>query len=166
MAQEIPSADTAIAGAVADALRSGDQIPHGLGVEVVDGHVTLRGDVNWEWERQEAERVVRGVPAVRGISNLIGLRSAPPEALPTPHERLRSREDGGVALEGTRAECERYFRGLIHMTWRAATEPLRERARTAARDLVLERWDADRARWVPERDPVIERLRDELRESG
>ncbi|HEY2704956.1 MAG TPA: BON domain-containing protein [Candidatus Dormibacteraeota bacterium] len=161
MAREIHAADTAIARAVEVALRYDDQIPEGLTVEVAGGHVTLGGELNWEWERREAERVVGAVPGVRGVTNLIRLHPAPPEALPPPHHRLRSRENGWVALEDTREKCELYFRGLILITSEAPTAPLREHARSLARDLVLERWDLDQTRWVPERDPVIERLKDE-----
>jgi osmotically-inducible protein OsmY len=42
-------------------------------VTVSKGWVTLRGDVEWEYERREAERAVR-LSGVRGVTNLINVR--------------------------------------------------------------------------------------------
>lgn len=63
--EEILSAATAIARAAKYALRSAPDIPEGLTVEVADGHVTLRGEVAWEYEREAAERAVRAAAGVR-----------------------------------------------------------------------------------------------------
>jgi len=48
----------------------------------------------------------------------------------------------------------------------APTAQLRELAATLARHLVLERWDPVQDRWVPDRDPVIERRKEEQGLSG
>ena len=41
---------------------------------VSKGWVTLRGEVEWQYQKQDAERVVRRLQGVRGVSNLIVVR--------------------------------------------------------------------------------------------
>jgi BON domain len=92
--EEILSAATAIARAAEYALRSAPDIPEGLTVEVADGHVTLRGEAAWEYEREAAERAVRAAAGVRAITNLIRLpaRSADrTAAAPSPAAHPRGR---------------------------------------------------------------------------
>ncbi|HEX3604835.1 MAG TPA: BON domain-containing protein [Candidatus Dormibacteraeota bacterium] len=161
MPPERVSDDAAIARAVEVALRSSPYVPEGVTADVADGHVTLGGEVAWEYERQEAERVVRAAVGMRPISNLIRLRVAPPGELLPPHHRLRRRADGWVAREDVLAECERYYEGLMLQVREAETARLREFAANLARDLVLERWDPEQDRWLPVRDPTIERMREE-----
>lgn len=43
-------------------------------VTVSAGRVTLRGEVEWEYERREAEHAVRGLAGVRGVTNAIAVR--------------------------------------------------------------------------------------------
>lgn len=43
--------------------------------EVEDGHVTLRGEVDWSYQACEVARAVRHLAGVRGVSNLIMLKS-------------------------------------------------------------------------------------------
>src|SRR3989441_3060476 len=49
-------------------------------VTVSKGWVTLRGEVEWQYQRQDAERVVRRLAGVRGVSNLITVK---PRLTPT-----------------------------------------------------------------------------------
>jgi osmotically-inducible protein OsmY len=42
-----------------------------LEVTVSKGWVTMRGQVEWEYQRRDAERVARRITGVRGVSNLI-----------------------------------------------------------------------------------------------
>ncbi len=42
-----------------------------LDVTVSKGWVTLKGEVEWQYQKQDAERVVRRLSGVRGVSNLI-----------------------------------------------------------------------------------------------
>jgi osmotically-inducible protein OsmY len=46
-------------------------------VTVSKGWVTLEGEVDWEFEREDAERVVRRLTGVRGVTNLIKVKSRP-----------------------------------------------------------------------------------------
>src|SRR5881394_2082226 len=41
---------------------------------VSKGWVSLRGEVEWQYQKQDAERVVRRLQGVRGVSNLIVVR--------------------------------------------------------------------------------------------
>lgn len=45
-----------------------------LDVTVSNGWVTLKGDVEWQFQRQDAERVVRRLTGVKGVSNLITVK--------------------------------------------------------------------------------------------
>lgn len=77
--------DTDIAEDAADALASNVVVPADrVKVKVRDAWVTLTGEVDWEYERRAAERVVRNIPGVRGISNLITIK---PRVQPTDIKR-------------------------------------------------------------------------------
>jgi osmotically-inducible protein OsmY len=67
--------DPDIASAAAKALEWDAAIPiDRLDVTVSKGWVTLRGEVEWQYQKEDAERVVRRLQGVRGISNLIVIR--------------------------------------------------------------------------------------------
>src|SRR2546429_3075299 len=51
-----------------------------LDVTVSKGWVTLKGEVEWQVQQQDAERVVRRLSGVKGVSNLITVR---PRLTPT-----------------------------------------------------------------------------------
>ena len=73
--------DTAIAGAAANALRSDVRVPDDrIKVTVEKGWLTLKGAVDWDYQRRAAEAAVRNLAGVRGISNLITVR---PDLQPT-----------------------------------------------------------------------------------
>ena len=52
-----------------------------LDVTVSKGWVTLKGEVEWQFQKQDAERVVRRLSRVKGVTNLITVkpRVAPSE---------------------------------------------------------------------------------------
>jgi osmotically-inducible protein OsmY len=52
-----------------------------VAVEISNGWVTLSGEVEWNYQKFDAERVVRRLTGVRGITNLISV-SIPLEARP------------------------------------------------------------------------------------
>src|ERR1700722_913698 len=67
--------DTDIARAALDALKWNVTVPSDqLQVKVTKGWLTLTGDVNWDYQRRAAERAVRNLRGVKGISNLIAVR--------------------------------------------------------------------------------------------
>lgn len=63
--------DVDIAQAVARTLRWNTLVPEDVKAEVRNGVVTLRGEVEWSYQRNEAERAVRNITGVTGVTNLI-----------------------------------------------------------------------------------------------
>ena len=67
--------DTEIAHAALNAMRWDIQVPDDkIKVKVSDGWVTLEGTVEWRYQKDAAERSVRYLTGVRGVSNLILLK--------------------------------------------------------------------------------------------
>jgi len=83
-------------------------------VTVSKGWVTLRGEVDWQFQKQDAERVVRRLQGVKGVSNLITVKPKPAPAdlkqriekalvrsAETDAERIQVEvQDGKVILKG------------------------------------------------------------------
>ena len=64
--------DVDIAKWAADAMKWNVMVPSDkVKIKVEKGWVTLTGEVSWDFQRRAAERAVRNLPGVRGISNLI-----------------------------------------------------------------------------------------------
>ncbi|MHB1550687.1 MAG: BON domain-containing protein [Vulcanimicrobiaceae bacterium] len=66
--------DSDIARAAAEALAWDSTLSSPIQVRVQDGRVTLRGEVEWHYQRTEAEQVVRRLVGVREIIDLLTLR--------------------------------------------------------------------------------------------
>jgi len=73
--------DSEIAQAIERALQWHSQVDaEHLKVSVEHGWVTLRGDVDWDYQRRSVEKTIRLLTGVTGITNLIALkRLAKPE---------------------------------------------------------------------------------------
>jgi osmotically-inducible protein OsmY len=66
--------DTDIAQAVVSALGWNTMVPKDkISVSVSEGWVTLKGRVNWEYQRSAAANAVRDLTGVRGVNNTITL---------------------------------------------------------------------------------------------
>jgi len=66
--------DADIAEAAVHALEWDAFVPYDkVQVTVSKGWVTLKGDVEWQYQKQDAERVVRRLSGVKGVSNLISV---------------------------------------------------------------------------------------------
>jgi osmotically-inducible protein OsmY len=93
--------DADIAAAVTRALEWDAQVPiEKLDVTVSKGWVTLRGSVEWEYQRRAAERAVRSIAGVRGVTNLINVQ---PRVAPSPDELKRKIEEALVRSAETDA---------------------------------------------------------------
>jgi osmotically-inducible protein OsmY len=69
--------DTDIAHAAINALTWDIEIPdEKVTVKVESGWVTLKGDVDWNYQKSAAERAVRYLTGVKGVSNLIAVKPA------------------------------------------------------------------------------------------
>jgi osmotically-inducible protein OsmY len=66
--------DSAIAQSIAQALRSHISVPDSVDAEVRHGFVTLRGEVDWGYQLEAAERVARNTLGVKGVANLITVK--------------------------------------------------------------------------------------------
>lgn len=69
--------DAEIAEAAAHALNWSAAVPNAVKAVVKDGWVTLHGAVSWRYERVAAERAVRDLQGVRGLTNLITVEQQP-----------------------------------------------------------------------------------------
>jgi osmotically-inducible protein OsmY len=66
--------DTELAHAVLNAFTWNVAVPEDkIQVDVEDGWVTLRGQVQWDFQRRAAEGSIRSLAGVRGVSNLIAV---------------------------------------------------------------------------------------------
>jgi osmotically-inducible protein OsmY len=84
--------DPDIAAAALHALKWDALIPEdAVKVTVSKGWVTLEGEVDWQFQKDDAERAVRRLNGVRGVTNLIAVRSRP-----TPTDLKKKIEDALV----------------------------------------------------------------------
>ena len=106
--------DSAIAEAIAHTLRWNNEVPDTVEAEVSHGLVTLKGEVEWPFQADQAKRVVQSITGVRGLTNAISVKPRPR----TPDLRKRIEDaferaadldarqirvtltDGAVRLEG------------------------------------------------------------------
>src|ERR1700721_2172089 len=84
--------DSDIAAAAVNALKWNTSIPaEKIHVTVDKGWVTLKGEVEWQYQRQDAERAVRRLWGVKGVSNLVTVKP-----LATPADLKKKIEDALV----------------------------------------------------------------------
>ena len=86
--------DVEIAQRAVDKLRWNLLVPdEAITVKVHDGWLTLKGEVRHDYQRREAERVVRDVPGIKGVTNLIAIKpKVEPENLKEKIERTFTRQ--------------------------------------------------------------------------
>lgn len=78
-----PRDDSDVARAIAHVLEWNTNIPEGqVQARVQAGWVTLDGEVDWDYQRHEVERMVRNVSGVVGVTDLITVR--PRHVTPPP----------------------------------------------------------------------------------
>ena len=97
--------DPEIARAAVNALQWNVLVPHDrIQVAVEDGWITLRGEVDWYYQKEEAERTVRNITGIKGVSNLITVA-----AVPTPSDvkqRITDTLRRGVQFDAERIAVE------------------------------------------------------------
>ena len=124
--------DSDIAAAAVHALSWNSAIPQGkVHVTVDKGWITLKGDVEWQYQRQEAERVVRRLLGVKGVSNLITVKPAA-----TPADLKRKIED--ALVRNAQVDAER-----ITVEVQGSKAVLKGKVRSWA-----EREEAERVAWL------------------
>jgi osmotically-inducible protein OsmY len=69
--------DTDIAQAAANSLQWNTLLPvNRITIAVTNGLITLKGDLDWQYQKDAATRAVRDLTGVRGVANLIAVKSA------------------------------------------------------------------------------------------
>lgn len=75
-ADAFQQSDTDLAHQILNTLAWDIEVPHqNIKARVENGWVTLEGEVDWQFQRSAAERVVRYLIGVKGVSNLITIKS-------------------------------------------------------------------------------------------
>lgn len=87
--------DSAVAEAIAHALRWNNEVPDTVDAEVSHGLVTLRGEVDWPFQAEQAKRVVQSITGVRGVTSAITVTPRPT----MPDLRKRIEEAFGRAAD-------------------------------------------------------------------
>jgi osmotically-inducible protein OsmY len=97
--------DPDIARAALDALKWNIAVPHDrIKLKVDKGWVTLEGDVDWNFQREAAERAVRSLTGVKGVTNLITIK-----ARPTPQDvkqKIKEALERGAQFDADRITVE------------------------------------------------------------
>jgi osmotically-inducible protein OsmY len=110
--------DAEIAAAAEAAFRWHALVPADrICVKVESGRITLGGEVDWEYQRHEAEQAVRTLTGVTGITNAITLK-----ALPTPADvssrirdaLVRQAQKDATEIEVSVAGSAITLRGKVH----------------------------------------------------
>ena len=88
--------DQEIAKAAAEALEWNVSVPATVNIKVENGLVTLRGEAEWQYQRDAATSAVRWLKGVKSVNNLIAIHQRPqPSDIKQRIEKalLRSAED-------------------------------------------------------------------------
>jgi len=97
--------DPDVARAALDALKWNIAVPHDrIKVKVDKGWVTLEGNVDWNFEREAAERSVRSLTGVKGVTNLIAVRAQP--APRDVKEKIKKALERGAQFDADRITVE------------------------------------------------------------
>lgn len=93
-------------------------IPAGVKADVIKGHVTLHGQVQWRYERNEAERAIRYLAGVHNVSNTITVKPQAPKAADVDHrvseaiERMADLDARSIRVTTTNGTV--HLHGVVH----------------------------------------------------
>lgn len=109
--------DSDIAESAARALSWHSDLPDSIKVTVSNGWLTLSGEVEWQFQKVEAERAVKYLSGVVGVTNLITIKARP--KVSDVRERIRRELERTVDQEANRIEIEAHdgeivLRGTVH----------------------------------------------------
>ena len=117
--------DSDIAAMAVQALEWDVSVPHDkIKTTVRNGYVILEGEVEWQFQRQAAEKAIRGLSGVKSIQNLImlKLRSSGKDVKNKIVSALhRSAEDDARHIEVEIKDDTAILKGSVH-TWAAREE--------------------------------------------
>ncbi|MGC1379425.1 MAG: BON domain-containing protein [Candidatus Baltobacteraceae bacterium] len=123
--------DTDLALAIERRFATGTTIPRGIQFVVKEGHVTLSGEVSWYFQAQEAASEVRRVAGVRGVANLIGVKTAPALGADEIKRRIRSALHRTAEMDAASIDVSA-SNGLVTLSGSVRTLLEREKASQAA----------------------------------
>ena len=121
---ELPSShvrnDSEIAEMVARTLRWHTLLPDTIEAEVRNGVVTLKGEVEWRYQRQTAERGVRDITGVRSVINLIAVK--PRVKADDVKRRIADTIKRNASLDATAIHVQTtngtvHLEGTVHSLW-------------------------------------------------
>jgi osmotically-inducible protein OsmY len=97
--------DPDLARAAVDALEWNVLVPDDrIRVKVSNGWLTLEGEVDWYYQKEEAERAVRKLKGVKGVTNLVTVAVRP--ASWDVKEKIRNALERGAELDADRIRVE------------------------------------------------------------
>jgi osmotically-inducible protein OsmY len=97
--------DTEIAHAVANVMKWDTEVPDNVKARVDNGWIWLEGDVDWQFQKEGAERAIRYLTGVRGVTNMI--RITPKLATPSEvSKKIKEALVRGAQFDAERIEVE------------------------------------------------------------
>ncbi len=118
--------DADIARAIALTLEYAPDVSSSVKAVVNDGWVTLTGEVDWNYQREAAERRVRDVTGVKGVINKITLKATPrPQVEDIKHRieqaLLRTAETDAKNIQVITEDGRVILKGKVH-SWNEKQE--------------------------------------------
>lgn len=131
---KLPSAaersDTELAHAAVNALRWDIQVPDDrVTVRVEDGWIALEGTVEWQYQRTAAERALRYLTGVKGLTNLITVK--PRVSAADVRAKIETALERSAEIDAQRIHVEA-LNGTVRLTGRVRSWAERNDAEQAA----------------------------------